>query len=120
PDDMPVLIAEVVIWEKEFRCFILDRQVRALSVYLRRGVLQRDAGFAHTDEEVVEARRFLQCGPADPRGELARAGALDISCIEGRGWAVVEQNAAWGSGLYGCDPEEVLHVLRHAAAPAAS
>lgn len=38
--------------------------------------------------------------------------------MEGRGWAVVEQNAAWGSGIYGCDPEEVLEVLRFAAIPA--
>lgn len=34
--------------------------------------------------------------------------------IDGRGWAVVEANAAWGAGLYGCDPEEVLKVLARA------
>ena len=28
PDDMAVLVSEVVRWETEFRCFILDRQVR--------------------------------------------------------------------------------------------
>jgi hypothetical protein len=37
--------------------------------------------------------------------------------IAGRGWAVVEQNSAWGAGIYGCDPEKVLAVLRHAAVP---
>jgi hypothetical protein len=29
--------------------------------------------------------------------------------------AIVEQNAAWGSGLYGCDPIRVLEVLRYAS-----
>lgn len=42
---------------------------------------------------------------------------LDIGTISGRGWAVVEANAAWGSGIYGCDPMEVLGVIRHATKP---
>ena len=25
-EDSPVLIAEVVVWEKEFRCFVMDRE----------------------------------------------------------------------------------------------
>ena len=45
PDDAPVLISEVVAWEKEFRCYILDRQLRTFSIYLRDGALQRESGF---------------------------------------------------------------------------
>ena len=30
PDDTAVLVAEVVEWEKEFRCFVLDRRVADL------------------------------------------------------------------------------------------
>ena len=29
-ESSPVLVAEVVTWEKEFRCFVLDREPRAL------------------------------------------------------------------------------------------
>jgi hypothetical protein len=36
---------------------------------------------------------------------------VDIGRISGRGWAVVEANAAWGSGIYGCNPAMVLPVL---------
>jgi hypothetical protein len=36
---------------------------------------------------------------------------IDIGKIVGRGWAVVEANPAWGSGIYGNDPDEVLNVL---------
>ena len=117
PDDTPVLIAEVVAWEKEFRLFLLDRRIRTLSIYLRDGEIQRPLGYAHTPEEEAELLAFVGPLLADPRVDLPRAAVLDVGVIRDRGWAVVEQNAAWGSGIYGCDPAEVLEVLRHAALP---
>jgi hypothetical protein len=36
---------------------------------------------------------------------------IDIGKIVGRGWAVVEANPAWGSGIYGNDADKVLDVL---------
>jgi hypothetical protein len=45
---------------------------------------------------------------------------MDVGVIRGRNWAVIELNAAWGAGLYGCDPAVVLEVLRHAAVPGIS
>jgi hypothetical protein len=118
PEETPVLIAEVVRWEREFRCFVLDRRLRTFSVYLRDGELQRENGFAHSGEEERELRSFLGELLADAEVDLLRTAVLDVGVIEDRGWAVVEQNAAWGSGLYGCDPEQVLEVLRRAAVPA--
>jgi hypothetical protein len=117
-EDSPVLVAEVVVWETEFRCFVLDREPRALSVYLRGGELQREYGFVATPGELGEADAFVRAVLADPRVDLPRAAVLDVGVIKGRGWAVVEQNAAWGAGIYGCDPVAVLEVLRHAAVPA--
>jgi hypothetical protein len=116
-EDSPVLVAEVVTWEKEFRCFILDRQPRTLSVYLRSGVLQREQGFAASEIELAEAESFIRAVLSDGRIDLPRAAVLDVGVMAGRGWAVVEQNSAWGSGLYGCDPVQVLEVLRYAAIP---
>lgn len=117
-EDSPVLVAEVVEWEKEFRCFVLDRQPRTLSVYLRGGELQREHAFAASDSEAAEAEAIVRAVLADARVELPRACVLDVGVIAGRGWAAVEQNAAWGSGIYGCDPVQVLEVIRHAAVPA--
>ena len=117
PNEMPVLIAEVVSWEKEFRVFILDRELRTFSPYLRGGQLQREAGFALEPGEKPVVTEFVGRILRDPRVDLPKAAVLDVGFIHGRGWAVVEQNAAWGSGLYGCDPAEVLEVLRHAALP---
>lgn len=116
-DDSPVLVSEVVTWEKEFRGFVLDRQLRTFSIYLRNGELQKDNGYAMTDDEAAEVTAFVNLVLADERVDLPRTAVLDVGVIGGRGWAVVEQNAAWGSGLYGCDPAEVLRVLRHAAVP---
>ncbi|AFY95902.1 ATP-grasp domain-containing protein [Chamaesiphon minutus] len=114
-NDTPVLVAEVVAWEKEFRCFVLDRQIRAISVYLRNGELQRDRDFAAADAELAEVESFVDLVLADTRIELPRTAVLDVGVICDRGWAVVEQNAAWGAGLYGCDPVRVLEVLKYAA-----
>lgn len=116
-DDSPVLVAEVVTWEKEFRCFVLDRELRAFSIYLRNGELQKATGYSHTQSEESEAFRFLKALLDDSRVDLPRATVIDVGVIRDRGWAVVEQNSAWGSGLYGCDPERVLEVLRFASVP---
>jgi hypothetical protein len=118
PDDMSVLVSAVVSWEVEFRCFVLDRQVRTFSVYLRRGELQRDAEFPHSDQEEAELLDYMSRLLSDDRVDLPRACVVDAGIIQGRGWAVVEPNAAWGSGIYGCDPEQVLEVVRHAAVAA--
>jgi len=37
--------------------------------------------------------------------------------IRNHGWAVIECNAAFASGIYGCDPVAVLPVLRRACQP---
>nr|MBP6748287.1 ATP-grasp domain-containing protein [Xanthomonadaceae bacterium] len=39
---------------------------------------------------------------------------LDVGTLTDGRWACVEQNAAWGAGIYGCDPERVLAVVRAA------
>ena len=55
---------------------------------------------------------------ADDRVSLPRATVIDVGIVEGLGWACVEQNAAWGAGIYGCNAAAVLQVLEHAASEA--
>lgn len=114
PEDMPVLVSEVVKWEKEFRCFILNRSLRTYSVYSRHGELQHEAGFSSTAEEDQEVLSFIAKLLNDPRVELPNAVVVDVGKLETGGWACVELNAAWGAGIYGCKPSEVVEVLRHA------
>lgn len=114
-DDMPVLVSDVVAWEKEFRCFILDRSLRTYSIYSRNGELQRDEDFRSTPEEDAQVQEFMARLLADPAVNLPAATVVDVGVIAGLGWACVEQNAAWGAGIYGCDPSHVLAVLQGAS-----
>lgn len=114
PGDMPVLVSEVVAWESEFRCFVLDRELRAFSLYARHGELQDEQDYASTDDEAAALTEFVSRLLADPRVELPRAIGVDVGVIAGRGWACVEANGVWGAGIYACDADEALEVIRHA------
>jgi hypothetical protein len=116
PPEMPVLMSEPVIWEGEYRCFVHERCIAASSVYFRFGELAQDAeGTWHVrDGEWHEAVRFLETVLADSAVNLPPAAVVDVGCIAGRGWAVIEANPAWASGIYGCAARMVLPVLRAA------
>jgi ATP-grasp domain, R2K clade family 2 len=113
-DDMPVLVADPVRWESEFRCFCLDRKVVTVSPYLRSGTPAKETGYDATALELTDASKFAE-DVLDAAHEFTpRAVVIDVGLIVNSGWAVVEANGAWGSGIYGCDPNFVLDVIRHA------
>ena len=114
-EGMSVLISEVVSWETEFRCFVLDRVLQTFSIYARFGELQSEHGYEHNESEEQGLRQFLADVLADRNVLLPKAAVIDVGWIAGKGWAVVEQNAAWGAGIYACDPEECLKVIRYAS-----
>lgn len=118
-DDMPVLVSDVVSWEIEFRCFVLDRELVTYSIYSRNGELQKDSQFQSEMAEDQGLEQFITRLLIDPRVDLPAATVIDVGYIKGLGWACVEQNAAWGAGIYGCDPRKVLEVVRRAAGRAA-
>ncbi|NHZ83339.1 DUF4343 domain-containing protein [Massilia sp. CCM 8695] len=91
------------------------RLLATYSIYSRRGELQRDADFHSTAEEDAQLEAFMARLLADPAIDLPAATVVDAGIIEGLGWACVEQNAAWGAGIYGCDAERVLAVLERAS-----
>lgn len=111
---MPVLVATPVEWEVEFRCFCLNGVVKTLSPYLRQGQLSQLKDYASTAEELNDAKQFAEEVLDDERVYTLSAVALDVGVIKGVGWAVVEANAAWGSGIYGRDPDRVLDVIQYA------
>ncbi len=113
-DNRTVLISEPVRWQDEFRCFCLDGHVAAISPYLRSGQLAKESGYNATSSELADATTFAETVLAASREFTPRSVVIDVGTIEGRGWSVVEANAAWGSGIYGCDPDAVLDVIRHA------
>jgi hypothetical protein len=119
PETLPVLVQEVVEWTLEFRCFVLDGRVVTASPYWRDGQLAKaeDESWRASDAEMQEAILFCERIAQVPGVSIPSAVVVDVGTIRNRGWAVIECNAAWGSGIYGCDPVEVLRVLRRACVP---
>jgi hypothetical protein len=110
----PVLTSEPVRWGVEIRCFCLDGEVRTSSPYLRGGELSQLDGFSASDSELADATQLAERVLSDSRVSTPRAIVLDIGFMNEERWTVIEANAAWGSGIYGCDPSEVLNVVQHA------
>lgn len=110
--DMTVLVAEPVSFASEFRCFVMDRRVRTFSLYSRLGEVLPSGG--SSDAEDTALLSFVDSLLDDDSIDFPRACVVDCGPIEGRGWAVVELNAAWGAGIYACNPDDVLDVVRMA------
>ena len=116
PETMPVLTAEPVEWTVEWRCFVLEAKVATSSPYWREGNLAQapDGSWPASATERGEAMEFAAHVLGHRKVDLPPAVVLDVGHIRGKGWAVVEANAAWGSGIYGCDPVGVLRVIERA------
>jgi hypothetical protein len=115
-----VLISEPVTWAVEYRCFVCEGRVMACSPYWRDGALAQapDGSWPAPPEERAAALAFAAGLLTEPEAACPPAFVLDVGIIAGQGWAVVEANSAWGAGIYGCEPAQVLRVLRRAVVPA--
>ncbi len=116
PADLPVLVSEPVVFTVEYRCFVRDREIAALSPYIRGGEIARTAEgeWDARPGEVESATAAIRALLADREVELPPALVIDVGEMKGRGWGVVEANPAWAAGLCGCDPAAVLAVLARA------
>ena len=110
-DGVEMIVQSPVVWMREYRTFVLDGEVRALSQYADHGELRLlPWRYAHTQAAATFVRASL------PLCEnLPRAFVLDVGELADRDWfdrwAVVEPNPAWCSGLYACDPDKALDVI---------
>ena len=98
--DTPVLVSEIVEFVTEARCFILDGEVKTCAIY--EGVADADM-----------AAEFV--GKLAESADLPESCVIDAGLIAGNGWAVVEANASWGSGLNGCDPKQAAECIARAS-----
>jgi hypothetical protein len=114
-DDTPTLVSEIVEFDLEYRTFTDGEKVRAWSNYVCYDHIA-DPMFW---DMVPYGSRF----PHDIVNDLLHEmnyhdwgvktvpSVIDVGRIKGKGWAIIETNQAWASGLYGCDPGQVLRVL---------
>jgi hypothetical protein len=113
-DTTPVLIIEPVIWELEYRCFVLDREPTTVSIYKRGGRLARDKdGFWNASSgELGQAWDYARNVLSRPNIDVPPAFVLDIGIMKNKGWGIIETNPVWASGIYGCEPSKILPVLQ--------
>lgn len=114
-DDTPTLVSDVVEFDLEYRTFVHGR-VKTWSNYVFYehiadpkywNVIPHEGNFLPHDlvndllHHIEYHDSFIEVEPS----------VIDVGRIPGKGWAIIETNQAWASGLYGCDPDKVLDVL---------
>jgi hypothetical protein len=112
----PVLLAEPVEWSAEYRCFIREGELAAWSPYLSFGRPVWKPFGQRTLPAQTPANLLSFCKRlfSPSRVLFPPAFVMDVGLIDDRGWAVVEFNPAWCSGILGADPKNVLVVLDRA------
>jgi len=112
PDDTPVIVSEPVEFIEEFRCFVDSKSCKTVSCYLYHGEVNEPKNWhvANCEKAAVFAESALSS--LKFLGENTVPSVVDVGIIKDRGFAIIENNQAWASGLYGCDPSEVLSVLQ--------
>lgn len=112
-DETPVLVSKPVIWTIEFRCFIVNRTLATLSIYSRDGELNFDA----STEDIADATLFCQSILDDNAVTLPQSTVIDIGIIKDEGWAIVEANPTFASGIYQADPARILDCIEKSCIP---
>lgn len=116
PPTALVHVGEPVNWLVEYRCFVRDREIAAISPYKRHGrtIESHDDLLDAPPTEIAAAREFAHMVLHAPGVDSPPAFVLDVGIIDNRGWAVIECNECWASGIYACDPRRLLDVLARA------
>jgi hypothetical protein len=105
-----ILIASPVIFQSEYRVFLLDGKALTASRYATFGDL--DVGL---DDDIGQAMVVAEEAARGSEG-LPPGVVIDVGLLP-RGWAVVEANQAWGSGLYACDATLALQAIAASCLP---
>lgn len=110
-----VIIQEPVSFVSEFRFFIAEREIRAYSQYKRNGQpSSTPSGEWETDPwDLADAKKYLNEFLREDV-QVCEATVIDVGKIEDRGWAIIEANPCYQSGIYDCNPDQVLEVVRMA------
>lgn len=111
PDDCPVLVSDPVTWDLEYRCFVDGNDCLTWSNYIYYGAINEGKYHFICPENEILPIEFVSNVMKDIE---TKPSVIDIGIIPGKGWAVIETNEAWASGLYGCDPSQALISMKMA------
>src|SRR5690606_6307833 len=91
----PVLVSDIVNFEIEYRCYILDKKVQTLSCYEWIGMVHQE-----NPNESESAKNFAQNFLDNTSIKLPSAFVLDVGRLDTGKWAIIEANQAYASGIY--------------------
>jgi len=109
-DDYPVLVSEPVEFTLEYRTFVYGNRVKTWSNYIYNGYIadpklwEAVPAYEEMPQEFVQDMLYWNDVSSEPA-------VIDVGYIPDKGWAIIETNQAWASGLYGCDPLKALQVM---------
>ncbi|KFF21042.1 ATP-grasp domain-containing protein [Chryseobacterium sp. JM1] len=103
-----VFTSEVVEWLLEVRCFVLHGEIKTYSSYWRNDAFDMNP---LSEREENDMSVFFDLFIRKYASTLPPAIVLDFGSIKEKGWALIEANPAWCSGLYACNAEKVLEVI---------
>ncbi|TZF95237.1 DUF4343 domain-containing protein [Chryseobacterium panacisoli] len=107
PESM-VFTSEVVEWELEVRCFVFNNEIKTYSSYWRNDSFDTNE---LSKKEKKDLFQFFESFIQKYSSTLPTGIVLDFGIIKGKGWALIEANPGWCSGLYACDAEKALEVI---------
>lgn len=92
----PVLVSEVVDFVFEIRFYVMDRQILTSSSYKELDLPEGLTRIELLDQAATWVTELLQ----EPNLDLPSAVVIDVGYISEKGWAVVEANQIYASGVY--------------------
>ena len=115
-DDYPVLVSDPVEFDLEYRTFVDGERVKTWSNYIMHEHIADPKywDMVPLNEEMYPhdlVNGFLFDSSVHDWGITTVPSVIDVGRIKGKGWAIIETNQAWASGLYGCDPLQALKVM---------
>lgn len=119
-EDVMVQVSTLAPYVREYRCFTIDRDVVASSIYLAGGITWD--GLDHTADVRLhaDAVSFAHSVLADPAVAVPDAMALDVGQHADGTWSVIEANPAWSSNPYHANASGVIASVCAAQRPHAS
>ncbi len=96
----------------EVRCFCLNGEILTSSWYRIEGkVIMGNCENILDEFSIRELRQYVRKIYEVYSYEFPPGTVLDFAWSEELGWFLLEQNQAWASSIYSCDPKKVLDVV---------
>ncbi|WP_298416766.1 ATP-grasp domain-containing protein [uncultured Kordia sp.] len=108
-NNIEVFVSDVVNWSIEVRCFVIDRNIQTWSTYIYNKEIQLKDSMLQNEE--TQMLIFLNEFLTDKTIDLPKAVVIDVGYIPDKGWALIEANPVWSSGVYACNPKKVIDTI---------